>query len=228
MTATRADRIEAAARGLLDVLTDDALEGEALHRMLESAAAGLAEALDPSLKQCPQCERLLDRSEFNRNRASHDGLQGWCRDCQSRRERELKRARAERREPLAEPDATEPEQTAPPPKPPPPVKPRAAKPPPDSKPPRAVEKPSAGTVDLAIRDVPPGPEPIVVQTVCDAGCRMATVGFDTTGTPDVTAAVAVRVEAALHEASGCDGRVTGRWQPALEPSPPVELREANG
>ena len=35
-------------------------------------------------KQCNECKISLDRSKFHKNRASHDGLQRKCKECQSR------------------------------------------------------------------------------------------------------------------------------------------------
>lgn len=34
------------------------------------------------VKRCNYCGRLLEASEFNRNRANADGLQRKCRECQ--------------------------------------------------------------------------------------------------------------------------------------------------
>lgn len=35
------------------------------------------------MKKCPKCGMLKDTSEFNKNSSSPDGLQGYCKVCQS-------------------------------------------------------------------------------------------------------------------------------------------------
>lgn len=38
-------------------------------------------------KRCPKCGRELPLSEFYLNRATRDGLQTWCKECQKKRVR---------------------------------------------------------------------------------------------------------------------------------------------
>jgi hypothetical protein len=40
------------------------------------------------LKRCPRCTFLLPRSEFGRNRSSHDGRHSYCKPCRRTYERE--------------------------------------------------------------------------------------------------------------------------------------------
>jgi hypothetical protein len=52
-----------------------------------SRALGLEKKLSDGKKHCPRCECRKERSLFARNRASRDGLQGYCRECINARER---------------------------------------------------------------------------------------------------------------------------------------------
>jgi len=40
-------------------------------------------------KQCAKCKKMLDRSEFYRDRTCRDGLYPWCKECKSEYQKEM-------------------------------------------------------------------------------------------------------------------------------------------
>ena len=40
------------------------------------------------MKFCPKCEKFLDLSGFYKNKSRHDGLQGYCKECKIKRDRQ--------------------------------------------------------------------------------------------------------------------------------------------
>lgn len=63
--------------------------------MSENLTQGVAEP-PPILKYCPRCEQWKDRSEFNQNRTSPDGLCLQCRACKKEMHRDYYRRNADK------------------------------------------------------------------------------------------------------------------------------------
>ena len=54
------------------------------------------------MKRCSACREQKPFSEFNKNRARHDGVQNACRECQSKYDRGLYASDVERRKAMAD------------------------------------------------------------------------------------------------------------------------------
>jgi hypothetical protein len=153
------------------------------------AVAGDEEPGDETLarKECSNCGATKALEEFHRHSNSRDGRHPRCKACR----------RAERRKARAAKKADAPAPAA---------KPTRSGTPADVKPPVVHGDNPQGPPPLAIAD------PIRITVDCPEHGQVANEVHDSQTDAPLTAAIAARIEQALHEAGGCTQTVTHAWK----------------